>query len=283
VFLGNALVLLGGGLAGWTLARREKPEPTAVPTPTAAPEVLEFARSVESKASKEDLSQLKLALVDLAKRVDSVQAKLGDVTADAARFHGRLEAAPKAVLPAPPPVDLKPLESRLDRLTAGSKNLDSVRDDVRSVATQLAAIDKTIRELRSEVATLPKQVKQAVAPLAEQPPVVRETPRPSAVEEGIARVKTLLNDSKFSDARDACAKLAADHSDDARIWYLAALASGFATGDWNGEGTRFVSRGIERERAGTPSRSEIDAVVADLNAQQAKDWLKGWRARGLPR
>jgi len=68
--------------------------------------------------------------------------------------------------------------------------------------------------------------------------------------------------------------------DDARVWYYAALAHGFATKQWNEDGAgRLVEKGIERERAGTPPKPVIDETFKGLTSATGKDWLAGYRQR----
>jgi hypothetical protein len=283
VFLGNALVLLGGGLAGWTLAGRDKPAPVLAAQPGVNPQIVEIGRSVDSKASKEDLGRVSADLVALARRVEALQTKIGELTIESARLNSRLEVAPRVVMPPPP--DLKPLEGRLDRLAQGAKSVDSVRDDVHTLAERLAALDKTLNGVRSDVSALSSQVKEAVTPRPAAPAAnaAPEPKRVNPVDEALARAKALFREGRFVEARDICMKLSAEHPDDARIWYVSALASGLATGDWNGEGTRLVTRAVERERAGTPARAEIDASLAEFNPGPARNWLTGWRERAAPR
>ena len=45
----------------------------------------------------------------------------------------------------------------------------------------------------------------------------------------------------------------------------------------DGKTAELVQTGIEREKAGTPSSSEIDAAVRDLTAATGKDWLAAYR------
>ena len=57
-------------------------------------------------------------------------------------------------------------------------------------------------------------------------------------------------------------------------------ANGFATGQWDGgETERLVTRGIEREKAGSPPPAQIDAAFSILTRANGKDWLDFYRKR----
>lgn len=45
----------------------------------------------------------------------------------------------------------------------------------------------------------------------------------------------------------------------------------------DGKTAELVQTGIEREKAGTPSSSEIDAGFRDLTPATGKDWLAAYR------
>ena len=48
---------------------------------------------------------------------------------------------------------------------------------------------------------------------------------------------------------------------------------------WKGETERLVTQGVDREKAGKPSKSQIDAAFADLTPETGKDWLAFYRRR----
>jgi hypothetical protein len=84
---------------------------------------------------------------------------------------------------------------------------------------------------------------------------------------------------KYKEAKDFFDTLAKVDQEDARIWYYAALARGFATNDWKGETEWLANRGVEREKAGTPTKAEIDSTFSDLTSETGKDWLAFFRRR----
>lgn len=89
----------------------------------------------------------------------------------------------------------------------------------------------------------------------------------------------LFKDKKYPQARDAFRKLQAVYPTDARVWYYSALANGFTTGDWLNETQRLVNVGIEREKAGTPDSTKIDAMFAGLTPATGRGWLADYRKR----
>jgi hypothetical protein len=84
---------------------------------------------------------------------------------------------------------------------------------------------------------------------------------------------------QYKEAFESFSNLAQTKPEDARVWYYAALARGFATADWKGETERLVMRGVEREKAGSPPKPEIDATFRGLTHETGKDWLNFYRRR----
>jgi hypothetical protein len=287
VLLGNVLLFLGGALAGWAWARKEAAAmlSAAIPFPGTgvAPDV---ARSVESKASKDEVGHLKNEVGSLEAEIRGLKAEVQTLASEATRLQKRIDTPPKstptttATLP-----DLKPIQTRLDRLAEANKSLAGLPGEVHAFGERFREVDAKLEQLRTELAKLPKQLKESVAPPAESAsesskPVVKE---PSPADEARGRGVALFKEGKFSEARDLFLRLTLESPDDARVWYLAALSNGFATGDWGNESTRLVMRGVERERAGTPNRAAIDTALNDLNQEQGKEWVRSWRTRATPR
>ena len=92
----------------------------------------------------------------------------------------------------------------------------------------------------------------------------------------------LFKAQKYTEARDAFVKLQASTPNDARVWYLAAIANGFATGVWVGETERMVNTGLDHEKAGQPSSGRIDSTLAFLTPNTGKAWLADYRKRINP-
>jgi hypothetical protein len=100
--------------------------------------------------------------------------------------------------------------------------------------------------------------------------------KPKLAGDEIQAVLGQFKQNQFQPARDALAKLRDQYPTDARVWYLSALATGFATGTWTGETTQLVTKAVELEKAGTPERAAIDAALDGLNAS-ATQWVGFYR------
>jgi hypothetical protein len=88
-----------------------------------------------------------------------------------------------------------------------------------------------------------------------------------------------LRQKKYDQANEAFDSLTRTKPDDARVWYFAALSRGLATRDWKGQTDKLVTEGVEREKAGTPEKSQIDSAFVDLTAETGRDWLAFFRRR----
>jgi tetratricopeptide (TPR) repeat protein len=84
--------------------------------------------------------------------------------------------------------------------------------------------------------------------------------------------------SRYVEANEVLQALVGTGPDDARAWYFAALSLGAATNQWLGETERLVTRGAEREKAGTPATPTIDEDLAGLD-ERFKSWIEWYRKR----
>ena len=89
----------------------------------------------------------------------------------------------------------------------------------------------------------------------------------------------LLERGQYATVREVFLRLQVAQPDDARVWYLSALAEGLARGDWDGEARRLAEKGLECERAGRPSTTQIDAALATRTPIKGEDWLASLRRR----
>ncbi|HWB08688.1 MAG TPA: hypothetical protein VG826_05670 [Pirellulales bacterium] len=83
----------------------------------------------------------------------------------------------------------------------------------------------------------------------------------------------LFREGHYSQAYEVLRRLQRERPRDARVWYYSALANGMATGDWSGKTKRLAERGLACEKAGTPSRNDIDAALTNLPSGHGEDWL----------
>ena len=252
-------LLLAGTLgAAWFLSKEAAgPAPAvAAPAPAAAPAAADSKPAEEKKSEAastpiEDPKTLKGDVDALAKRIDTLQAKLDSMP--------KVDAA----------ADLKPLEEKVAHLAKVPDLVAPLPKKLDDLDGRIGSIGKELDGLKAEVAALKKAPEPTAA-----------TPAPADVnvsDAAMGQAVDLFKKGKYKDAADAFRKLSQDEGNDARVWYYAALANGLATGKWTGDTTTFVKKGIDREKAGTPSPDKIDAVFTDLTAQTGKDWLAGYR------
>jgi hypothetical protein len=273
VIAGNIVFFLGGGLAGWAAARKgtARTEPPAT-APTNSP-MSEVVRAIDAKASKS-------AVDALTSRIGEVQLELGTLGRELARLEGRLNARTNAP-PAPPaPPDLAPLRTRIDDLVKESQRLSPLPATFESLRQRVDALDKGLNALRTEVAGIPKQLDASLNALKDAM-VSRSAPdqvSPADIARDLGAA--LFREGKYPAAREVFLTLVQNYPNDARLWYFAALANGLTSGDWTGESTGLVRRGLACEQRGRPKRSDIDAQFSTLTREQGKDWLEEWRKRG---
>ena len=159
-----------------------------------------------------------------------------------------------------------------DRLDTFESDLDALKAQSEQQSGRIDAIDGAVEGLRSDV----EAMRIPPAPPIEAAEVEPEEADASApLDEAIQQ----FQDEDYQGARDALVGMTEDGSDDARVWYYAALANGKATGDWKGETERLVRRAVELEKAGSPSTEEIDAVFEDLGQREFSAWLKFFRGQ----
>ena len=281
--MGLGALLAGGGiLLGQSLP---KPEPAA-PAPAPAP-----AASTSPTPASEPTPESKPGDVApaLAGRVDGLGAEVKELAKRIDDVQKGLASLPKPE-PAPAP-DLKPIEAKIDALSkrldaASPPDLKGLEDKVAKVdplAAQAAALEKTIDAQKAEIAALQDKVKslseaKPAAYGASAPPAAANNAAPAA-EADYNKAVDLFKKNQFAQARDAFTKLGESAPNDARVWYYAAVANGYATNAWTGETERLVTKGVEAEKAGTPDLAKINSAFADLAPPSVKGWLDAYRAR----
>jgi regulator of replication initiation timing len=279
VILGNVILFLGGGLAGWAYAKKDPPRNPPPAQVILSPLNTELARSIDSKASRDEVGGLKGEMGAVEAQLKSLKEEVLALAGESTRLKQRVENPPEpARASEPAPIDLKRLESRIDSVAEATRNVAGLPAELRTLVRKLDGLDRQLTALRSDVSGLPKQIEKAVAPPAHEA-APKPDPKTTAATEARAKGTALFREGRFLEARDLFLKQTVEAPDDARNWYYAALANGFATNNWGDETIRLVTRGIDREKAGTPSRAEIDAALAEVNQPQGKEWLHGWRQR----
>jgi TolA-binding protein len=219
----------------------------------------------------------------------SVSSKVDELSSKLDHLQSQVDHLPKAVTA----TDLEPLNQRLTALESIPGKLETLDSRVgalpakldqesRKITTMMADIDgvrKQVASLQTDLGTKLNSEKSAVksdklvAETSHQPPREIEPPKSDSLQQGIE----FFRQKQYQAASEAFDSLTRSKPEDARVWYFAALARGLATRDWKGQAVKLVTEGVEREKAGTPEKSQIDAAFEDLTAETGKDWLAYYR------
>jgi len=274
VMLSAVLSLLLGGVGAWGYQKYVAPR--------LAGQGAEPARDSAQQA-KQSGSEFSARVDGLAEKFDQLQSKV--------------DAIPK---PSPPP-DIEPLRSKLSSVDELSKKVDALGErldflpkkidkDSKEIADLTAKIEeaqKTMASLRSELTasrgSSANRGNETASRVTMKPTEAGAT---APGHEDDVAIEALLTPGveqfekkQYKEASESFNHLAQLKPEDARVWYYAALARGFATGDWKGESERLVMRGVDREKAGAPPKPEIDAAFRGLTHETGKDWLSFYRRR----
>jgi hypothetical protein len=226
-----------------------------------APKVTANTADAGSPAGPDEPDSPKVLSDQLAKLSDHVDA-----------LSRRIDAIPR---PSPPP-DLSDLQVRVADLTEASERIPPIREAVERIEDRLDDLNRRVGYLGEPTRSAPPQVATATARHDDLNPLPEKPVELEALEQGAA----LFKQQKYEDAHILFSKLAQTSPDDARVWYYAALAHGFATKQWTDDATgALVEKGIARERAGTPPSPVIDQTFKDLTSDTGKDWLAAYRKR----
>jgi len=249
-------LLMAGTLGAAWYVSKQKEAPATAPAPAAdAKPATDDKKPEVASTPVEDPKALKGDVDALTKRIDAIQAKL--------------DGMPKVGAAA----DLKPLEEKVAHLAKVPDMVAPLPKKLDDLNGRIGSIGKELDGLKAEVAALKK---------VPEPAATTPTPGPADVDvagQAMGQAVDLFKKGKYKEAADAFRKLSQDEGNDARVWYYAALANGFATGNWKGDTEAYVKKGIEREKAGSPPPDRIDAVFTDLTTQTGKDWLAGYRKK----
>jgi TolA-binding protein len=220
---------------------------------------------------------------------DSV-ARLNDLSGKLDELQSRVDRLPKAISAQ----DLEPLKERLALVDDVSKKVDALGLRVNSLpekvdqdSRKITTLTAELEGMRNEVASLRNNIHTSAS--AEKPSDEGEEPRTAILSEPPREIPPpvrllqagvdYFQKKNYAKASEIFAGLSKARPDDARVWYYAALSRGLATRDWKGQTERLVTQGVDREKAGKPSKSQIDAAFADLTPETGKDWLAFYRRR----
>jgi hypothetical protein len=248
------------------------PQPKAIP----APPVASRPADAELKAIK----ALKATLDQLAGQIDTLDARVEKVEQAAAT-------------PPAPPRELTDLRTQVGWLAGTTSELAKLPDEFKRIDGRVTKLLAALDGVRDEVAAVRGRAEQSSpaatpGPAGSSPAAATSAPAGTGVgAAGLDENRALLQgiklfkQNRYKEALGVFNRLELTNPDDARVWYFAALSHGLATGQWSGGTERLVEKGIERERAGTPSTAVIDAAFSDLTAVQGRDWIAEYRRRGL--
>ena len=269
-------------IAGKQLA----PAPAATPTAaTSSPDAEAKPSPDDSKALTSRVDAIKSDIDGLGKRLDEMQKHLAsmpksDAAPDLKPLEAKIEGLAKRV-DSSPAIDPKGIEEKVEKATSGQANLlaklNAVTAQHGDMAKALAAQTATVAALQSRVKSLwdsrPRPEPTSAAPATTTAPAVNAT-----ADADFAKAVDLFKKSQFAQAKDLFTKLEEAAPNDARVWYYAAMSTGFASNQWTGETERLVTKGMSLEKAGTPDLAKINATFADLDPG-AKGWLDTYRSR----
>ncbi len=257
------------------------PAPTpAASTPAPAPvTLLAAAEPAAEPKAKETVDPAETdageSTTGLATEIKGFQAKLDTLAASLKKLEGRVGASPKP--------DAASLEARIAELSKASAIAAELPKQAASLNERLSKVEKTVGTFQAELAAIKEQLKRVGTGMNIPPlPATGLPVDPNSIEQAISQGADVFKAGNFIEASNLFLRLTETYPEDARVWYYAALSNGFATNQWQAEPLRMVTRGVEREKAGTPEASKINALVESLNIPSAKTWLDYYR-KAAPR
>jgi len=205
---------------------------------------------------------------DLKGQIDSLSGQLKGLLA-------KVEGLPKP----PEPVDLTPVQGKIDDLSKSVATVAGLSEKVGKLDERLGGIDGEIKTVNEKVVALAEDVKKAAAapaPAATTAVATTVKPEEDKTAAGLTEGAGLFKAGKYKEASDLFKKLEAADAKDARVYYYSALANGMSTGDWKNDTLTTAAKGAELEKAGTTKPADIDAAFAELPVT-LKPWLTYFR------
>lgn len=267
VLVAAAVVSLLFGLLGTWVYNRFfwDNKPPAVTASTTAPE------EATPSLSAAELDPLKTRLGELGEQMDEFEKQLDDVSSK-----GTASA------------DLTPIRQQIDDVAKAMTTIDPLAKRIDGISTRIEGIETSVNDLKGEFESLETKAAEpekgntvpTSTPISSTPTAV-----PAASELALENVNAnlagntllegaeLFKKGQYQQAYDIFAKLEKTNENDARVWYYAALSYGLASGEWGETTVNLAKKGVEREKAGTPKSSEIDALFRDLDSGTGKEWL----------
>ena len=271
IFMG--ILMLGSIAAAVVVNKNQQQEATpatpavaasptpATETPTPAPAAAPAPAVGATDAIAGEVKELKGQLDALSGQLKGVVAKVDGL------------AKP------PEPVDLAPVQGKIDDLTKSVGTVAALSDKVSKLDERLGGIDGNIKTVNDKVAALSEEVKKAAEAPKPAPTATATEPVKPEVDQtakSMTEGTDLFKAGKYKEAGEVFKKLEAADVKDARVYYYAALSNGLSTNDWKNETLKTAAKGAELEKAGVTKPAEIDTAFADLPAT-LKPWLTFFR------
>lgn len=228
--------------------------------------------------SAEDADTFKKELEHLAHRIDLLGGRIDQLTQPESET---------------PPV--------VHTLQMKMNDLEREVDQVAGVPSHMRQLEQKIANLKQELKTLKEGVQgedlptgSEFAPIETDRAELASPPLGSGddldqagadpADDATMKLATgLLREGHAAQAYEVLRRLQRERPNDARVWYLSALANGLSTGKWDGKTKRLVDQGIACERAGRPSQEKIDAALSGIEVETGTAWLAEQRQKAQTR
>ncbi len=262
-------------------------EPPPAPTPAAAPTAAAPAAvdpSTDIKALAGRVDDLKGDFDGLGKRIDDLQKAIAAMpkpapAPDLKPLESEIGSLSKRIDAIPAPGDTKALEAKLADAVKGQ---DALAAELKALSQSTSSFSKTLDSQKTLIAALDTKVKglgdakPAATTATTTTPAATTTATASPTSDAdFAKALDLFKKGQYGAAKDGFVALGTSNPSDARAWYYAAIANGYATAKWDGDTMKFVTKGADIEKAGT-ANPKLDTALADLDAN-AKKWLDSVR------
>lgn len=244
------LLMIGTLVGAILLSKSQKPEPA--PVVSAAPAA---APAAEPAPPSDAVAK------EIGGKVDGLATALKELEA-------KFEKLSK-----PEPVDLKPVQAKLDDLAKAVAAVAPLGDKLAKLDERVGGLDEAVKSAKDDLAKLADDIKKVPAPAAAAPAPAAADTKPDDWGAALAQGADLFKAGKYKEAQEVFQKLAAADSKDARVYYYAALLNGLTTGDWQKETPKIAAKGAELEKSGATKPADVDASFAAL-----PDTLKPWLA-----
>ena len=267
----------------------EKPAPASPSAedgskPSAAPASAGAApAAAEVKPEPAGLTAVRDQVEALTKQLGGLRAHLdkhSEAVEQSRAVSARSEAAAMEIKS-----QLKGLDQRLIVLADASARVEQLSDRIgalddrlQETRKSLVAVETEVHEVRDAVKASPKP-EPATEPDTSPKPAIPARRVTLASDADLNPALAAFRQARYAEAADAFRTLTQSKSDDARVWYLAAVSRGLATKEWGGETVALVEKALEREKAGTPARAAIEVALNPLSPATGKDWVAYYRNR----